>query len=460
MRGLGFANQGSESSRDCAFHVCTLCSANVRMSYWVVIFFVYRLFQIMSQNAHRNNATGEAVLWEACRAIGDEAILLITVLCHEFGHGNMCRWLGGKIDHILLWVFGGICFTHHPSRTSKRLILRDDLLIVAAGPFTHCLQVPAWGVLLAALFSAGLSTGYATMWDAFVAAAHPLENFNVYHVQNHSGLWAALPWALVGDAISLNVWLFLFNVFFPMYPMDSVKLLVVGLMFCFGATPRCAATVLLCVSVPCALYFVLTGILGIVGMHTAGPPLMQGLMMWLGIMSLIECHKIWQLYTKKQLHQHPLFQTARSFSSQQRDSQGRVTRINVSDFDDNEPITEGCGLCDADVCGAVCCCSPCCGGEEDGGVCCFSACFPCAGSRKEEDFNSYAATRGYGSAESAETARARSDRNNFLARLEQQTMQNKRPVKEVLDEQASGPSSPPPAAQNWGSGRVGSSSTA
>lgn len=451
MRGLGFANQGAESSRDCAFHVCTLCSANVRMSYWVVIFFVYRLFQIMSQNAHKKNASGEDVLWEACRAIGDEAILLLTVLCHEFGHGNMCRWLGGRIDHILLWVFGGICFTNHPARTDKRLILRDDLLIVAAGPFTHFLQVPAWGILLFALFAGGLSTSYDTMWDAMWAAVHPLESFNVNHVKSHAGLWAALPWALVGDAIGLNVWLFIFNVFFPMYPMDSVKLLVVGLMFCFGASPRCAAMVLLCVSVPCALYFVATGLLGIFGgMHMSGPPIMQGLMMWLGIMSLMECWKIYKLYRDRQLHHHPLFQTARSFSSQRRDASGRVTRINDSNFDD-ESITQGCGICDGEVCGACCCCFLCLGDpEEERGPCWFSACCPCAGSRKDDDdFNGYSARRGYGSAGiSTDSARARSDRNNFLGRLEQQTMQNQRPVKEVLEEQSQVSTSPAQSARH------------
>ena len=36
-------------------------------------------------------------------------------------------------------------------------------------------------------------------------------------------------WRLIGLGIRMNVMLFLFNVFFPMYPADGSKLLTVGL---------------------------------------------------------------------------------------------------------------------------------------------------------------------------------------------------------------------------------------
>merc|ERR1740138_158636 len=65
---------------------------------------------------------------------------------------------------------------------------------------------------------------------------------------NPQHYWAALLWYLVGSAVRLNVALFLFNVFFPMYPADGSKLLVTSLMFCCGLAPRKAANVLLFVS--------------------------------------------------------------------------------------------------------------------------------------------------------------------------------------------------------------------
>jgi len=60
-----------------------------------------------------------------------------TVLCHEFGHGSMARWIGGEIDHILLWPFGGICFSSRPPGvTDPRKLLENELKVVAAGPST------------------------------------------------------------------------------------------------------------------------------------------------------------------------------------------------------------------------------------------------------------------------------------------------------------------------------------
>lgn len=75
--------------------------------------------------------------------IGFQAILQVTVLCHEFGHGTMARYLGGSISYILLWPFGGelltpnvflhgngiasgICFSSYPRQgTVKENLLKD-----------------------------------------------------------------------------------------------------------------------------------------------------------------------------------------------------------------------------------------------------------------------------------------------------------------------------------------------
>lgn len=449
MQRFGFGNQGAEQSRDCAFHVCVICNTNIRMSYFVVFFFVYRLVQILQSaaNSQKNqtNINGQIILFELARACGDEFILLATILCHEFGHGNMCRWLGGEIDHILLWVFGGICFSRHPRSIDKSKVLRDDLLVVAAGPSTHFFQAPLWGILIYVLYSLwGSQTGYASAWDAFYGAMDPFDHFKSNTVQKEVGLWSSLPWIFAGDAITLNVWLFLFNVFFPMYPMDSVKILVLVQMFCCGATPRCAAITLLCVSVPCALYFVLSGFIGLLGWHGFGPPLMQGMMAWLGVMSLIEAYRIYDLLSKRQLHLHPLFSTARSFSSRGRDSHGQVNRINATDFDDDEPLVSGCGLFRKDVWCNLCC-------DTAPSVCC-----PCLFGPTTADKSNDYYDGGYGSAEAASSSAARSDRSAFLARLEQQNMESKKSVKEVLDERAPPANAPSRRTRDFGSGKLGS----
>lgn len=344
MRGSGFGDQGMAQSRDCAFHVCTVCRTNIRMSWFVPIFFGYQLAQVLRI---ADQVQGVIVLWQLLLASGNQLILLLTVLCHEFGHGNMARYLGGEIDHILLWVFGGICFSTRARGDDNRKNLRDDLLIVAAGPTTHFFQAPFWGLVLWALFLAftnttqGLTTGYLSAWEAFTAALNPLTSLDYFYVWQTVGKWQALGWVLVGTGVQLNVALFIFNVFFPMYPADGSKLLVTSLMFCCGLSARKAANVLLGVSVPCALLLIVYSLWTVVHSFEAGggatASLLQGVMGWMGVMSLMEAHRIYQLKKARRLFTHPLFFTARSWRREERDAFGVVHRINNSDFDDDVP---------------------------------------------------------------------------------------------------------------------------
>merc|ERR1719226_412094 len=77
-------------------------------------------------------------------------------------------------------------------------------------------------------------------------------------------------------------------------------------------------------------------------------------------MSLVEARRIWQLRKARQLHTHPLFEVARSWQRSERDEFGRVRRINNSDFDDEEPLTRGCGAGRQWTCvGCLTCMLPC-----------------------------------------------------------------------------------------------------
>ena len=61
---------------------------------------------------------------------------------------QMARKLGGEISHILLWPFGGICFSSRDRRIEDpRTLIKNDLLIVGAGPTTHFFQVPELSIL-------------------------------------------------------------------------------------------------------------------------------------------------------------------------------------------------------------------------------------------------------------------------------------------------------------------------
>lgn len=363
----GLGQQGQRQSRDFAFHVCSICQTSIRMSYFVPLFFGYQLLQNVLKYA--DHMTWEVIIWNVLFISGNQFLLLATVLCHEFGHGNMSRYLGGDIDHILLWVFGGICFSSRPRTDDNRKILRNDLLVVAAGPATHFFQAPFWGLVLWILFTAFVGkeladlTGgmfYTSAWQAFIDALNPLRGLQL--AQQWPGyFWSSLLWSLVGTGVQLNVFLFLFNVFFPMYPADGSKLLVTSLMFCCGLAPRRAANVLLGVSVPCALLMCVYSAYVVFHGLTSGQgasSMMVGLMGFMGVMSLMESWNIYNLKRQRQLHRHALFQTARSWNRSERDAFGAVHRINTSEYDDDTPLfTGGCSSV-ASGCSLFVCC-PC-----------------------------------------------------------------------------------------------------
>lgn len=133
-------------------------------------------------------------------------------------------------------------------------------------------------------------------------------------------------------------------------------------MFCCGLAPRRAANVLLIVSVPCALLIIGYSLYIVVGGISSGggtSSMLQGVMGFMGVMSLMEAYKIHNLKKQKILHTHPLFQTARSWRRTDRDAFGVVHRINVSELDDDTPLfLGGCGSV-AGSCSLIGCLCPC-----------------------------------------------------------------------------------------------------
>ncbi|CAE7198438.1 unnamed protein product [Symbiodinium natans] len=146
--------------------------------------------------------------------------------------------------------------------------------------------------------------------------------------QTYSG-W--LAYSFLAQAIQLNVMLFMFNVFFPMYPMDGAKLIVCSLQLFCGASAKCAAKVLLGTSIPLAILFIGHTLLG-----SHGGGLQPGITAYMGIMCLMESYRIYQLYQEERLHTHPLFELARSDTVRMVDSSGPAARLNNSDRDDPE----------------------------------------------------------------------------------------------------------------------------
>ena len=118
-------------------------------------------------------------------------VLYGSVLAHEFGHawGN---WLvGGQTEQIVLTPIGGVAVG-----SGADISPRAELLVVALGP--------AVSVLLAA-------AGHLALW--------PIGEVSIEHFWRFSLYWAVLMIA------QLNTMLALFNLLFPLFPMDSARLL-------------------------------------------------------------------------------------------------------------------------------------------------------------------------------------------------------------------------------------------
>lgn len=336
----GFGDSGQLQSQQYAWQPCVICRAPIRVSWFLLLFIAYRLVTSLQNGFH---------LSVLLLISGQQGILILTVLCHEFGHGTMARWIGGEIDHILLWPFGGICFSSRPSGiTDPRKLLQNELKVVAAGPSTHFFMTPIWALLLCGFGELvsrfGCPIESCTTCSGFgcaLAWLNPLGTSATYYVDAQQvplmGKWNALLWELLGLGVQMNVALFLFNVLFPMYPADGAKLLTTGLMYCCGVSARLAALVLICCSFVCAsamigysLWSVMVGINAGAGSNA----LMSGLMGLMGVMSLVEAYKLHQMREQRQLHKHPLFQTARSQIVTQHDGSGMVTTFNQQGLDD------------------------------------------------------------------------------------------------------------------------------
>ncbi|SMO44090.1 site-2 protease family protein [Ruegeria faecimaris] len=114
-------------------------------------------------------------------ALAFVAILLISILLHEFGHALGCLVQGVPVNRVVLYGGGGFC--EHRRSTSAY----EDELIVAMGPIVNL-----------------------TLW-AVCSLLEPFSNS------------PEIGWVLMVTA-ELNLWLALFNML-PLMPLDGGRLL-------------------------------------------------------------------------------------------------------------------------------------------------------------------------------------------------------------------------------------------
>eukprot|EP00928_Gymnodinium_smaydae_P061837 TRINITY_DN45816_c0_g1_i1.p1 TRINITY_DN45816_c0_g1~~TRINITY_DN45816_c0_g1_i1.p1 ORF type:complete len:446 (+),score=85.33 TRINITY_DN45816_c0_g1_i1:69-1406(+) len=394
---MGFGQQGMTQSRDCAVKACTIWGVDIRVSYFVLGYLGYQLYTAFARN---QNSDGMLLVLGLASALVQFLLLYLTVLVHEFGHGTMARRLGGEIDHILLWPFGGICFSTRPEERDPRTLVKNDFKVVAAGPATHLPQTGLWllcSVVLVMALNAltscsehttpGLTFHDGGWWadgpvhagcfpckglDCVTVFINPLSPAATYapYLQRHSQFLYFL-YCIPAMAIQLNIMLFAFNVFVPMFPADGAKLLTAALMHCCHVRPYRAAAVLIACSgssamllIAWAVYSFKEGLGRAFGGGGLGPGgglsagalgafsgALPGL---LGLMALQETWTIYDLRRRHQLSSHPYFRAARTDIVRGVDAHGAVARLNVSGRDNpNQAFgntsgieaSSGCMLC-------------------------------------------------------------------------------------------------------------------
>lgn len=117
--------------------------------------------------------------------------LWLSILLHEFGHAFAARWCDGEADQILLWPLGGLAFCRpawHPTA---------HLITTVAGPFVTLV-----------------------LWLLFWGAGTLVQNL----VAEPTATWFHVMWFLESMR-QLNLYLLIFNVFIPAFPMDGGRML-------------------------------------------------------------------------------------------------------------------------------------------------------------------------------------------------------------------------------------------
>lgn len=132
--------------------------------------------------------------------------LFLIVLVHEFGHCFACRWVGGSAERIVMLPFGGLALVQPPDTW------RANLITTIGGPAVHVLLLPIFaGAMLL------LGMGDQLVFNPFMPGA------GAAAIQSSSD-WMTLGLITLFWAYYINIVLFVFNVFLPMFPMDGGRI--------------------------------------------------------------------------------------------------------------------------------------------------------------------------------------------------------------------------------------------
>ena len=197
------------------FPLFRLFGIQVRMHWTMAILLAGQLIQGWSTNSLR---------WRAVTM----GILFVSVLFHEFSHCWMARRRGGHAEEILLWPLGGLAYVGHSGSP------RDELKVAGIGPISSFIF---GGLCLGVLLGSG------ARWD--------WEYVNPFETWWFPALNDSQNYLIHG--FRLNMYLGLFNLLLPAYPLDGGRVLFAFLTLRHGRRRAAELTSMIAIPIGVAL---------------------------------------------------------------------------------------------------------------------------------------------------------------------------------------------------------------
>jgi Zn-dependent protease len=247
------------------FPLFRIFGIKVRMHWAMAIFVLFYLIQGLDTG----RAYGLGIM------AATMSILLVSILIHELAHCWMAIRLGGSAEDIMLWPLGGLSTVSHSNSPGV------EIKVAGIGPISSF-------VLSGACYGALHLLGGLWQWRLLF----PFDNWGMDY--------PSLAMILLLHAARLNLYLGLFNLLVPAYPLDGGRVLFAFLTVRVGRQ-RAAGI--------CASLAMPIGIL----MAAWGLAKKEFTLGFLGIWVFIQAWQLFQLLKMGELDSHPGFGGAAEF---------------------------------------------------------------------------------------------------------------------------------------------------
>jgi len=249
-----------------SIRIAPLCGIDIYIHAFLPYYAIYRILGGLAAYGSTGLPVGPFLIFN-CVAV---TLLFTTVLIHEYGHSFMAIFLGGQVPKILLWPFGGLAYCNFTRD------VKSQLAVSCAGPATHIPLFCLWFVL----------------WKFTRKCSN--EGFDLFMRYDYSEcLWDDV----LMEAMMLQIMLFAFNVFLPIYPLDGGKIFICLLAMC------CECNVSSLAKWSIGVSSILGG--GLLAMAIWSENWFMGfLCLWL----LYQVYNMYDCLRNGQIAQHPLFE--------------------------------------------------------------------------------------------------------------------------------------------------------